>query len=99
MLISIAFAVFCVTVSICYRGHLAIFVNGSMVVAGTLFINNIMVFTQGRINLSKYWILDYSFNMTPNFEINYRELSLALFLTVGGAYFIAKRFLNRIQFE
>jgi hypothetical protein len=70
-----------------------------MVVAGTLFINNIMVFTQGKINLSKYWILDYSFNMTPNLEINYRELGFALILTVGGAYFIAKRFLQRIQFE
>ena len=95
----ISFATICFMTSIRIKNHLTAFLNASMVVGGTMFINNLRVFTNGRYDLSRYWVLDYVVSLSPLESADYRQYLFATMFTLLGSYVIAKRYFMKIQFE
>lgn len=100
ILIHLSFATICFMTSICMsKNSLVIIMNASAVVAGTMFINNLLVLSSGRYDLSRFWILDYLAELSPSNGVDNFQLYFISILTLSFSYLIANAYFNKLQFE
>lgn len=91
----VSFSTICFMMVVLVPHRATVLFNASMVVVGTMTVNLVMLFTNGQLDLSRYWVLAYVIDLVPGNGLSFSLVAVGIITSFASFSIAYMKFKNR----